>query len=116
MRAFTESLTHKPLDKKIFSAIYSSTLQVPPAVATELVNKPFPREYWRDTLLAQKLPVLYAIRPRFAEQGAALRSKRPKSASVEIFERAGHALFLDEPNRFNELTAAFARRVFHTTP
>lgn len=116
MRAFTESLTKTPLSKKLFQTVYQSTLQIPPPVASELINKPFPREYWRDTLLAQKVPVLYAIRPRFAGQGEALRSKRPTLASVEVFPQAGHALFWDEPARFNRLTAEFARRVFTAAP
>lgn len=116
MRAFTASLTAKPLGKSLFETIYRSALGVPAAAASELINKPFPREYWRDTLLAQKVPVLYAIRPRFAEQGAALRAKKPSLATVEIFPSAGHALFLDEPGRFNRITADFSRRVFASTP
>lgn len=116
MRAFTQSLTKTPLSKKLFQTVYQSTLQVPAPVASELLHKPFPREYWRDTLLAQKVPVLYAVRPRFAEQGEALRSKRPALASVEIFPHAGHALFWDEPERFNRLAAEFARRAFSLAP
>jgi non-heme chloroperoxidase len=116
MRAFTQSLTKTPLPKKLFQTVYQSTLQIPPPVASELIRKPFPREYWRDTLLAQKIPVLYAIRPRFAEQGEALRSKRPALASVEVFPQAGHALFWDDAERFNRLTSEFARRVFTPAP
>jgi non-heme chloroperoxidase len=116
MRAFTGSLTRKPLSPSMFDTIYKSTLRIPQNVASELVNKPFPREYWRDTLLSQKVPILYAIRPRYAGQGEALHAKRPKLASVEIFPEAGHALFLDEPERFNQLTAEFARRVFRSSP
>jgi pimeloyl-ACP methyl ester carboxylesterase len=29
-----------------------------------------------------------------------------------VFERAGHALFVDEPERFNALLDDFARRAF----
>jgi microsomal epoxide hydrolase len=116
MRGFTASLTKKPLSKSLFETIHRSTLQIPEPVASELIHKPFPREYWRDTLLAQKVPVLYAIRPRFREQGDALLSKKPALASVEIFPQAGHALFLDEPERFNQITTQFARRVFAAAP
>jgi non-heme chloroperoxidase len=116
MRSFTASLTKKPLSRRLFETIYRSAIQVPSPVASELIQKPFPREYWRDTLLAQKVPVLYAIRPRFSEQGALLLAKRPALASVEIFPQAGHALFLDEPERFNLITSAFARRVFAYAP
>jgi len=58
------------------------------------------------------VPVLYAIRPRFSEQGAALVAKRPGLARVEVFPAAGHALFLDEPARFNSVVSTFAQGAF----
>ena len=65
-----------------------------------------PREVWRDALHSTDRPVLYAIRPRWRAQGAALIAARP-NAKVEVFERAGHALFVDEAERFNGLLIAF---------
>jgi microsomal epoxide hydrolase len=112
LRNFTASLTKKPLSKSMFEVIYASAKQVPPEIARELINKPFPREYWRDTLLAQRKPVLYVIRPRFEEQGRILVSKRPGVAQVEVFQDAGHALFIDEASRFNQVVTEFAERVW----
>jgi microsomal epoxide hydrolase len=112
LRNFTASLTKKPLSKSMFEVIYASARQVPPDIARELINKPFPREYWRDTLLEQRKPVLYAIRPRFEEQGRLLVSKRPGLAEVEVFQDAGHALFIDEAPRFNRVVTEFADRVW----
>ncbi len=114
LREFTLGLTHKPLPKPLFETIYASTLRVPQETARELLQKPFPREYWRDTLLAQRVPILYAIRPRFEEQGRLLLAKRPGQVSVEVFADAGHALFLDEPKRFEEALVALAQRVWPT--
>ena len=116
LRDFTLSLTKKPLSDPLFKAIYASTLQVPQAAARELLRKPYPREYWRDTLLAQSVPVLYAIRPRYEEQGEALLRKRPGLARVELFTEAGHALFLDEPARFNSVVTAFAEKTWALAP
>jgi microsomal epoxide hydrolase len=112
LREFTLGLTQKPLPKPLFDTIYASTLRVPQETARELLQKPFPREYWRDTLLAQQVPILYAIRPRFEEQGRLLLAKRPGQVSVEIFADAGHALFLDEPKRFEEALITLAKRVW----
>ncbi|MEI7773728.1 MAG: alpha/beta hydrolase [Verrucomicrobiota bacterium] len=116
LRDFTLSLTKKPLTDPLFNAIYASTLQVPQEAARELLRKPYPREYWRDTLLAQSVPVLYAIRPRYEEQGEALLRKRPSLAKVELFNEAGHALFLDEPTRFNSVVTAFAEKTWALAP
>jgi non-heme chloroperoxidase len=112
LREFTRSLTAKPMSAGMFDAIFSSARQVPADIAKQLLNKPFPREYWRDTLLAQRVPIFYAVRPRFEEQGRLLVGKRPGQASMEVFREAGHALFLDEPQRFNELVERFADRVW----
>jgi non-heme chloroperoxidase len=56
-------------------------------------------------------PVLYAITPAFRQDAETLRSAVP-AARVEIFEGAGHTLFIDEPERFNRLLEEFARAVF----
>ena len=116
LRDFTLSLTKKPLSAALFDTIFASASRVPQSVARELLAKPYPREYWRDTLLSQSVPVLYAIRPRFEEQGEALLRKRPSLATVEVFAEAGHALFLDEPPRFNSAVTSFAEKTWALAP
>ena len=56
-------------------------------------------------------PVLYAITPGLKDQGDLLKAKVP-GARVEVFENAGHVLFMDEPDRFNTLLEEFARSAF----
>jgi hypothetical protein len=47
------------------------------------------------------------------EQGDALLARKgAQLAQVEVFEDAGHALFVDAAPRFNALTVDFARRAF----
>jgi len=50
--------------------------------------------------------VLYVVRPRLRDQANALTAARP-NVRAEIFTDAGHALFVDEPERFNALAADF---------
>jgi microsomal epoxide hydrolase len=52
-------------------------------------------------------PVLFVGTPNTKAQADMLQQRKP-SARVEMFNNAGHALFVDEPNRFNELLADFA--------
>lgn len=113
LREFVTGLTRKPLNKKMFETILASALRMPEEAARETLNKPYPREYWRDAVLARKCPILYAVRPRLEEQAQILKSKRPKTAQIEIFREAGHAIFLDEPTRFNALIAQFLDQVWH---
>lgn len=65
-----------------------------------------PRSYWRAAVHSTDRPVLYVVRPTFREQGEALVRTHP-DASMTVFEDAGHALFVDEPERFNALLIDF---------
>ena len=64
------------------------------------------REYWRDAVYATAKPVLYVVTPRLQGQADNLQRKRP-ATRTEVFENAGHALFVDEPQRFNTLMDEF---------
>ena len=73
-----------------------------------------PRAYWREAVHASDRPVLYVVRPTFRAQGEALVRTHP-NARMEVFETAGHALFVDAPERFNALLIDFLdRRVART--
>ena len=73
-----------------------------------------PRAYWRAAVHASDRPVLYVVRPAFRAQGEALVRTHP-NARMEVFETAGHALFVDAPERFNALLIDFLdRRVART--
>lgn len=65
-----------------------------------LLSYPRPREFWRDTLYGTQRPVLYAVRPRFRGQAEAV-AQRHAAAEIDIYQNAGHALFVDEAARFN---------------
>ena len=49
------------------------------------------------------------VRPRFAAQADNLAFKDPLAETV-LFPTAGHALFVDEPERFDSLLQGFIRR------
>jgi non-heme chloroperoxidase len=55
------------------------------------------------------VPLLYVIRPRWVAQGENLMRNRPDT-EMEVFTDAGHALFVDDPARFNSVTDDFLRR------
>jgi non-heme chloroperoxidase len=96
----------------ISQAVLSSALQVPASAAIKLISQPYPRTYWRDIVAGFPRPVLYIIRPRFNEQGEALKHRKGTLAQVEVFPDAGHAMFVDEPALFNSITAAFVTHSF----
>jgi len=75
-----------------------------------LLDYPFERAHWRKIARGFDKPLLYVVTPQFEAQAARLKKNRA-ATQVEIFRHAGHALFVDEPERFNALVEKFARRV-----
>lgn len=81
--------------------IEQSATQLPPKAAWNLLNKPYHREYYKKAVLAADVPVWYAVTPRFAEQSAELLQTHPRASST-VFDNAGHALFVDSADLFNQ--------------
>ncbi|CAN5318701.1 hypothetical protein BH10PSE2_BH10PSE2_30390 [soil metagenome] len=65
-----------------------------------------PRGYWRAALHSTDKPVLYVVRPRLRPQGLNL-VRTHAHARMEVFETSGHALFVDEADRFDTLLIDF---------
>lgn len=75
-----------------------------------LLDYPFERVHWRNIARTFKKPLLYVVTPQFEAQAANLKKNRP-GTQVEVFKKAGHALFADEPERFNRLIEKFAQKI-----
>lgn len=91
-------------------ALRDGALRIPLEQSLSLFpGERIPRERWRDTAHRFSKPLLYAVTPQFAAQAESLKANRP-GTRVELFESAGHALFVDEAERFNAVLADFIRR------
>lgn len=86
--------------------IIASSLRVPTDAAVALLSYPYPRERWRQIVYAVDRPILYATTSRFAGQAENLKQKHAHADTV-LFENAGHALFVDEAERFNHVLDDF---------
>ncbi len=75
-----------------------------------LLDYPFARRHWKQIALGFDKPLLYAVTRQFEQQAANFKKHRP-STQVELFKKAGHALFVDEPERFNALIEKFAGKI-----
>lgn len=81
-------------------------LRMAPEDERRLLAYDVPREYWRAAVHSTDRPVLYVVRPRWREQGENL-VRTHADASMTVFEDAGHALFVDEADRFDALLIDF---------
>ncbi|MDP9096096.1 MAG: hypothetical protein M3N26_06015, partial [Pseudomonadota bacterium] len=86
-----------------------TALRTPPEAAAALGNYAVPRSFWKEAVYSVQRPVLYVVRQRFAAQAANLAAK-DEFAETVVFQGAGHALFVDDPARFDALLADFMRR------
>ena len=89
--------------------LITSALRLPLEASLALFPSHLPREHWRGIARTLRVPLLYAVTPQFAAQAENLGKARPETR-IEIFEGAGHALFVDAPERFNRMLAGFAER------
>jgi len=80
-----------------------------------LLSFPFERNHWRRIVHTFNKPLLYVVTPQFAQQAFNLQINRPET-QIQVFEAAGHALFADEPERFNTLIKGFAETLSRRPP
>ena len=109
MRRFVHGMFRSAPGEAYLARLTDTALRTPPEVAARLASYGVPRSYWRDAVYSVSKPVLYVVRPRFAGQAANLAA-RHSAAETALFAEAGHALFVDEPARFNGLLGDFINR------
>jgi microsomal epoxide hydrolase len=110
-RAFLDQLAgwffKKPTPTGYQKEFFDACMKTPTNTAVALIATRFGLDY-RPTVAKLDIPVLFVCQPQFCETGEWLKRALP-GARVEIFEDAGHYLFLDDPDRFNAVVDEFAR-------
>ena len=109
MKQFVRAMFRRPQPPAYLDRLTEATLRTPEFASRLLLAYPVPRSYWREAVYAAKVPLLYVVRPRWVAQGENLVRNRPDT-EMDIFNDAGHALFVDEPARFNSVTERFLER------
>ncbi len=97
---FVRAMFAHPPPPAQLAALRDGALRMPLDASIALLSYPLPREHWRDIVHGFDRPLAYLITPHLREQGQNLVRARPASR-VEVFENAGHALFVDEAERFD---------------
>ncbi len=87
-------------------ALTTAALRMPLKASLSVFPRGIPRTHWRNITRSFPKPLLYVVSAQFAAQAKALQQYRP-ATQIAVFEKAGHALFADEPARFNALLAGF---------
>lgn len=103
---FVRNMYKTPQDENYYRRITAAALKTPLEASVALLSYRNPREYWRQLVYATPVPILYAVTPRFKGQAENLKKRKPE-VWIEVFESAGHALFVDDAVRFNALLDDF---------
>jgi non-heme chloroperoxidase len=104
---FVKSIFKKPPKEAEIAALIAGAERMPLESSIALLSYPFPRTHWKEIAHGFRKPLLYVVTPQFEEQAKNLQKNRP-GTKVAVFRAAGHALFVDEAQRFNSLIFNFA--------
>jgi len=103
---FVRAIFAHPQPEADLRALRDAALRMPLEDSIALLSYVQPREHWRAVALSYDGPLAYVVTPQFEEQARHLVAERP-ATRVELFEHAGHALFVDEAPRFNRLLSGW---------
>ena len=109
VRAFVRGMFVRPPPSAYLDRLAEASLRTPEAVAAQLLAYPLPRSFWREAVYSTSRPILYVVRPRLGGQAANLVAHDPAAESA-VLAGVGHAMFADDPVRFDTLMGDFIRR------
>ena len=109
MRSFVRGMfVATPLPSYV-DRLTEAALHTPAWAAAALLAYPVPRTFWREALYSTARPVLYIVRPQLTGQAANVALHDPAAETV-VMQGVGHALFVEDPSKFNSLLASFIHR------
>lgn len=101
--AFVKSMYAKPQSQAYLDKVTAAALKTPTNSAMALMMAQLGALDMSPTLaLLSHTPTIYAYEPQLQGQADLIKQKRP-SAKLERFDDAGHALFVDDAERFNKM-------------
>ena len=107
LNEFVHAIFSKPRPEKEIASLVLGAKRMALEDSLALLSYPFERTHWKRIVHGFKKPLLYVVTPQFEKQAQNLKKNR-LGTQIEVFKTAGHALFVDEPQRFNDLILRFA--------
>lgn len=114
LEGFAQAIFRTPQTPEQLSHLVDAMARVPLEASQAMLDYRLPRELLRETARRFNKPLMLTLIPQYREQ-ARLHKEARAQTRIELFEDAGHALFVDEPARFNRVLDDFSRQLA-TTP
>jgi len=109
MAGFVRTMFHRPQPPAYLKQLTEAALRTPERAANALLAYNVPRSYWREAVYSTAKPVLYVVRTALAGQAGNLAAHHPAAETMVVAD-LGHALFVDDPQRFNNVMQSFLSR------
>ena len=110
LRNFARAIFATPPSEEEITGLVEAAKRMTLENSLALLQYRFERSHWRNIARNFDKPLLYVVSRQFEAQARSLKKNRP-ATRVTVFTKAGHALFVDEPARFNGLIESFAKRL-----
>jgi non-heme chloroperoxidase len=107
--AFIRSMFKKPQPEDYLKRLIDASIQVPADTAAVLIYNMIAMRDLSAAFARTNRPVLFAYQPDTQPSADFLKSKLGDNVRFERFEGDGHALFVDEPEKFNRMLEQFAQ-------
>jgi non-heme chloroperoxidase len=104
---FVRSMYKKPQTEEYLQSVVNASIQVPADTAVVLIYNMIAVKDFSAGLAKMNRPVLFAYQPESQATADFLKSKLGDRLRLERFEGDGHALFVDEPEKFNHVLDEF---------
>jgi non-heme chloroperoxidase len=106
---FVRSMYKRQQSDEYVKSVVKASIQVPTDTAVVLIYNMIAVKDFSAGLAKMNRPVLFAYQPESQATADFLKSKLGDRLRLERFEGDGHALFVDEPEKFNHVLDEFIK-------
>ncbi len=106
---FVRSMYKKPQTDAYLQSLIDASIQVPADTAVVLIYNMIAVTDFSTGLAKMNRPVLFAYQPESQATADFLKLKLGDRLRLERFDGDGHALFVDEPEKFNQVLEEFVK-------
>jgi non-heme chloroperoxidase len=108
---FVRSMYKKPQPEDYIARLMAASMKMPTDTAVAVSVSTITRADWRPAIARLDRPVLITCETAMKGPAADLIKSMVPSAHVELFDNAGHALFVDDSTRFNAVLEDFVQHL-----
>jgi non-heme chloroperoxidase len=101
----------KPQPEDYLKRVIAASMQVPADAAVVLIYNMLAINDWSTGFAKIDRPLMFAYQPENQSSADFLKSKLGDKVRLEKFDGDGHALFVDDPDKFNRVLDEFLKSV-----